>query len=84
MRAVWQKPEKEVDAAKAHVIEWHAATLGIMAPPMPKAAYVLAKLKKTLAVERPLGKAVRTGFTNIEIKDIFGLGSLHDTKQHAV
>ena len=37
-----------VAAAKAHVIEWHAATLGIMAPLMPKTAYVLAKLKKTL------------------------------------
>ena len=34
----------------------------------------MAKLKKTLAVERPLGKAVRTGFTNIELKDIFDLG----------
>ena len=49
-------------------------TLGIMAPPMPKTVYVLAKLKKTLAVERPLGKDVRTGFTNIEIKKIFDLG----------
>ena len=63
-----------VAAAKAHVLEWHAATLGIMAPPMPKTVYVLAKLKKTLAVERPLGKDVRTGFTNIEIKKIFDLG----------
>ena len=63
-----------VAAAKAHVLEWHAATLGIMAPPMPKTSYGLAKLKKTLAVERPLGRRIRTGFTNIEIKDMFDLG----------
>eukprot|EP01046_Picozoa_sp_COSAG06_P013834 COSAG06_NODE_843_length_11985_cov_10.069494_11_plen_146_part_00 len=33
------------------------------------------KLKqKTLAVERPRGRRIRTGFTNIEIKDMFDLG----------
>jgi hypothetical protein len=45
-----------------------------MAPPMPKTSYGLAKLKKTLAVERPRGRRIRTGFTNIEIKDMFDLG----------
>eukprot|EP01046_Picozoa_sp_COSAG06_P042496 COSAG06_NODE_5422_length_3492_cov_2.015915_1_plen_74_part_00 len=48
-----------VAAAKAHVIEWHAATLGIMAPLMPKTAYVLAKLKKTLVSKQQGDRSIR-------------------------
>ena len=48
-----------VNACKMHVIEFHRAFLAVCPPPFPMADWLLAKLKKTMAQEKPEGRRMR-------------------------
>jgi hypothetical protein len=59
-----------VSTAVSHVIEWHRMA-GISPPVFGGTVYVLKKLNKTMAIENPKGRAIRTGVTVEEVHKIF-------------
>jgi len=60
-----------INQARMHVVEFLRWTTGVVPPELPKTMYTMQKLKKLMAVERPEGRKLRTGFTVSEITAMF-------------
>ena len=60
-----------INQARMHVVEFLRWTTGVVPPELPKTTYTMQKLKKLMAVERPEGRKLRTGFTVSEITAMF-------------
>jgi hypothetical protein len=61
-----------VNACKMHVIEFHRAFLAVCPPPFPMADWMLAKLKKTMAQEKPEGRRMRPGLDDKSVSAVCG------------
>ena len=61
-----------VNACKMHVVEFHRAFLGVCPPPFPMADWMLAKLKRAMAQEKPEGRRMRPGLDDKSVSAICG------------
>lgn len=59
-----------VYTAKTHVLEFHRSFLAVVPPPMPMAEWMLAKLKRLMAQEKPEGRRIRPGLTDAKVSAI--------------